>query len=49
MIQFSLGHIKFEGISMDGAVKPDSVSGTTHTGPYHFEYTPAVHPLFHIL
>ena len=42
----SLGHIKFEGISMDGAVKPDSVSGTTHTGPYHFEYTPAVHPLF---
>lgn len=42
----SFGHSKFEGISMEGAVKPDSVSGAKNTEPYHFEYTPALHTLF---
>lgn len=31
---------------MDGAAKPDSVSGVKNTEPYHFEYTPALHPFF---
>lgn len=42
----SSGQNKFEGISMDGAAKPDSISGVKITEAYHSEYTPALPPLF---
>lgn len=37
---------KFEGISMDGAAKTDSVSGVKITVEYHSEYAPELLPFF---
>ncbi len=42
----SFGLNKFEGISLEGVVKPDSISGIKNTEAYHYEYTTALHPLF---
>lgn len=42
----SFGQNKFEGISMDGAEKPDSISGVKITEAYHSEYTPELLPFF---
>ncbi len=41
-----LGLNKFEGISLEGVVKSDSISGVKNTESYHFEYAPALSPLF---
>lgn len=42
----SFGQNKFEGISMEGVVEPDSISGVRNTEEYHYEYAPALYPLF---
>lgn len=42
----SFGANKVEGIDMEGAAKPDCISGVKITEAYHSEYTPALPPLF---
>ena len=37
---------KFEGVNMEGVIKPDSLSSVKITESYYYEYAPALRPLF---